>query len=130
MLQVLPQAAAPQLPAPLRPNPPPQGMGISPQGGTEALQEVRRCFDAVGELLADGRRYLTGDAFTAADLSFASLAAPAVGQPYGSAPGLGGDTPAAMRAEIEELRAHPAGRFALRLWAEERGVVLQAAAGS
>ena len=34
-------------------------------------------FDSVGERLADGRPYLMGDRFTAADLTFASLSAPA-----------------------------------------------------
>lgn len=116
---------------------------------------------------ADGRRYLTGDRFTAADLTFAALAAPAVGQPYGTAPGLGPDMPPTMRAQVraghpplslpsilrcmqgrrivmlschvilahlphslqstqvEALRGHPAGQFALRLWAAERDVVLR-----
>ena len=38
-------------------------------------------FDFVGELLADGRPYLCGDRFTAADLTFAALAAPMVVPP-------------------------------------------------
>ena len=100
-------------------------MRITPENGAAALEKIKTAFDQVAALLADGRPYLTGSTFTAADLSFASLAAPAVGQPYASAPGLGEGTPAAMREQLGELRAHPAGRFALRMWAEERGAVLR-----
>ena len=102
-------------------------MGISPEAGAAALLDVRRCFDEVGQLLADGRPFLTGDAFTAADITFAALAAPAIGQAYAFVPGLSEQTPPAMRAEVEELRAHPAGQFALRLWREQRAVVAPAA---
>lgn len=104
-------------------------MRITPENGEAALGKVRQAFDSVAARLADGRRYLAGDALTAADLTFACLAAPAVGQPYnGATPGLESpDMPPAMREQVEQLRAHPAGRFALRLWAEERGVVLQGA---
>lgn len=102
-----------------------QGMRITPENGEAALGKVRRVFDSVAERLADGRRYLAGDAFTAADLTFACLAAPAVGQPYNDAPPALEDLPPAMREQVEGMRAHPAGRFALRLWADERGAVLQ-----
>lgn len=99
---------------------PTQTMGITPEAGAAALQKICHCFDEAGALLADGRPFLTGDSFTAADITFAALAAPAVGQAYAAAPGLSDATPPAMRAEIEELRAHPAGRFALRMWGEQR----------
>ena len=100
-------------------------MRITPENGAAALSKIKVAFDEVAALLADGRPYLTGASFTAADLAFASLAAPALGQPYACAPALDADTPAAMREQLEELRAHPAGRFALRLWAEERGSALR-----
>lgn len=61
-----------------------------------------------------------GEQLTAADLSFAALAAPAVGQAYASAPGLSERTPAAIWEEVEALRATAAGQLALRLWATER----------
>lgn len=116
-------------PAPLPPSS--QGMRITPENGGAALATIHQVFDDVARPLSDGRRYLAGDAFTAADLSFACLAAPAVGQPYNdAAPGLDSpDMPAAMREQVQALRSHPAGRFALRLWAEERGVVLVQADG-
>ena len=99
-------------------------MHITPENGAAALERIRRTFDTVAARLADGRRYLAGPQLTAADLTFAALAAPAVGQAYGAAPGLGDATPQAMRDEVEALRAHPAGQYALRLWREERSVVV------
>lgn len=101
-------------------------MGISAEAGAAALQEIRRCFDEVGQQLADGRPFLTGATFTAADITFAALAAPAIGQAYASVPWLSDEAPPAMRAVVEELRAHPAGQFALRLWREQRAVVVPA----
>lgn len=113
----------PRLPRTPRP-PHLQGLRITPENGEACLGTIRRVFDSVAARLADGRRYLAGDAFTAADLTFACLAAPALAQPYnGATPGLDSpDIPPAMREQVQALRAHPAGRFALRLWAEERGV--------
>lgn len=101
-----------------------QGIGTTPERGAAALVKIKSTFDEVGALLADGRPYLVGNTFTAADLTFAALAAPAVGQPYAAAPGLDAETPAAMRQQVEELRAHPAGQFVLRLWETQRGIVV------
>ena len=59
---------------------------IGPETGAQAGAAVQRTFDAVAARLEDGRRYLCGDAFTAADLAFAALAAPAIVPPeYGIA---------------------------------------------
>ena len=75
--------------------------------------------DCVAELLADGRPYLLGERFSAADLTFAALAAPIMVPPvYGvplPPPELL-DAPTA--ALVERGRAHPAGAFALRLYDE------------
>jgi len=77
----------------------------------------------VGERLGDGRRYLVGDRLGAADLALATLIAPAVLPPEytGPLPSMD-ELPAAMRREVEEIRAHPAGQFTLRLFREERGL--------
>lgn len=101
------------------------GMRISEDRGQVALKRVQGVFAEVDGLLADGRPYLVdrAQALTAADLAFAALAAPALGQPYAVAPGLGESTPPKMREEVEALRATLAGQFALRIW-KERGVVL------
>jgi glutathione S-transferase len=91
--------------------------------GTAAasLERVDAVFDAVAERLADGRRFLAGDRFTAADLTFAALAAPVVlPAGYGSPLPPLDALPAAMAREVQRLRAHPAGGFATRMYAEER----------
>lgn len=102
-------------------------MKTTPENGEKALGKIRATFDRAAALLQDGRPFLAGAQFTAADLTFAALAAPALGQAYGSAPGLSDDSPPAYREVVEELRAHPAGRHALRMWQELRGEVLPAA---
>lgn len=105
-----------------------RGMCISEANGVLALDQIRAEFAAVGTLLADGRRFLCGDAagFTAADLTFAALAAPPLGVPYGEHPPWDSveALPAPLRDVAVELRETPAGRFALRLWAEERSRVV------
>lgn len=71
--------------------------------------------------LEDGRRYLCGDAFTAADLAFAALAAPVIVPPeYGTPLPAPDELPAEMAAGVRAFRAHPAGEFASRLFREER----------
>jgi glutathione S-transferase len=77
--------------------------------------------DWVAEQLADGRPYLLGERFSAADLTFAALAAPIVLPPvYGvELPPLALlDAPTAQL--VERGRAHPAGAFALRLYDERK----------
>jgi glutathione S-transferase len=88
---------------------------------TRAERIVRATFDEVGALLADGRAFLAGDRFSGADLDFASLsAAVLLPSEYGvPLPALDAFPPAA-RALFDELRAHPAGAFALRLYRTER----------
>ena len=94
---------------------------IGPETGTEAGAAVRRTFDAVAARLGDGRRYLCGDAFTAADLAFAALAAPVlVPREYGVPLPQPDELPPDMAAGVRAFRAHTAGAFALRLFGEER----------
>jgi len=95
---------------------------ITPESAQRSLERVRDVFREVDERLADGRRYLVGERFTAADLTFAALAAPAL-FPAGcraAYPALD-EAPAAMREEVLRLRNSDAGRFALRAYLEERG---------
>jgi len=97
-----------------------RALDITP--GVEAQDEalVWREFDAVAEMLADGRPYLTGERFTAADLTFAALAAP-ITMPAVYGVGLPPleSLDATTAAIVRRGRDHPAGRFALRL-TEER----------
>ena len=97
--------------------------GLTDARAAAALDRVRRRFDGIAERLADGRPHLLGDAFSAADLSFASLAAAVLMPPTYSVPlpqpeDIDPDTAAVVR----ELRAHPAGQFALRLYGERPAI--------
>jgi len=87
----------------------------------ESRVRVRAVFDEVGERLGDGRRFLVGDRFSAADLTFAALAAAVLvpsryGVPLPPLEGL----PEPFAGEVRTLREHPAGAFALRLYDQER----------
>jgi glutathione S-transferase len=99
-----------------------RALGIVPgvEVGDEAV--VWEEFDWVAGMLADGRPYLLGERFSAADVTFAALAAPIVlPSRYGvTLPPLELlDAPTS--ALVERGRAHAAGAFALRMVAEERG---------
>ena len=95
---------------------------IGPETGTQAGAAVQRTFDAVAARLDDGRRYLCGDAFTAADLAFAALAAPASSRrEYGVPLPQPDELPPDMAAGVRAFRAHPGG--GLRLPALPRGAL-------
>jgi glutathione S-transferase len=93
--------------------------------GVERQDEatVWREFDFAAGLLATGRPYLAGDRFSAADLTFAALAAPMVVPPeYTVAlPQPGPAMPQDSLRIVERAREHPAGRHALRMFREHRG---------
>lgn len=98
-----------------------KGMNITEESAERSLVRVREVFKGVGERIADGRSYLVGKHFTAADLSFAALAAPVVlPRGYGShLPSLA-DMPSSVLPVIEEMRTTAAGEFAMRLYRDER----------
>ncbi len=101
-------------------------LGVTPARAVRALERTRETFDRVDALLADGRRFLTGDTLTYADITFASLAALAVLPPEYPGPSFPGrrltieELDADWRAAVEAFRARPAGQFVLRLYREER----------
>jgi glutathione S-transferase len=96
-------------------------LGISAERVAAGMGRVRAILDEVEGRLADGRRYLCGDTFTAADLTFACMAAPLVVPPeYGIKLPAPAELPEAIRGEVLAFRARPAGAFALRLFAEDR----------
>jgi glutathione S-transferase len=94
---------------------------ISPESAQRSLDRVRDVLRGVDQHLSDGRRFLTGDRFTAADLTFAALAAPVLFPVECRAvlPTLD-DIPVPMRDEVLRLRNTVAGRFALQLFSQER----------
>jgi glutathione S-transferase len=96
-------------------------LDVTPATAAQSEATVRTSFDAVAERLSDGRPYLCGERFSAADLTFASLSAPMLMPPeYGVPLPQPGDLPAAMAATVRELREHPAGAHALRMFRGER----------
>lgn len=104
-----------------------RSLRVNPATAQRAHDRIVEIFDAVGAKLADGRRYLVGDRFTLADLSFAALAAPALlieqGEGFDARLPTRVEAPAVVRAFADELRATRAGRHAVRMFAEERGSV-------
>lgn len=105
-----------------------RALQVDPVRVDRSIDVVRSVFAEFGDRIA-GRRYLVGDRFTVADLAFAALAAPAI-MPS-RAEGYAGNLPALdelppRAADLaRELRATTAGRYALRMFAEERQVVVQ-----
>lgn len=82
---------------------------------------VLATFDSIAERLHDGRPYLFGERFTAADLTFAALAAAVVVPPgYGTPLPQPDVLPEPVARDVAMFRAHPAGAFALRLFREQR----------
>jgi glutathione S-transferase len=78
-------------------------------------------FDFVAELLSDGRRYLWGERFGAADLTFAALSAALIVPPvYGVPLPQPDEAPPEIAEFVERARAHPAGNYALTLFADHR----------
>lgn len=96
-----------------------RGMSIDAAGAARSLTRVIETFADVEQRLADGRRYLTGDRFTAADLAFASLAAPVVLPPgYIDRVMPKERLPASIRPDLDAFRASAAGKFVIRLYEE------------
>ena len=89
--------------------------------GRASFARAAKAMGQISAWLAEGRRYLVGDRFTAADLAVAALAAPLVHAPqYGGAMPPFDALPAGMRADIERLRTGRAGAYVLELYARER----------
>ena len=98
-----------------------RGMNITAESAERSLDYVRTVFASVDELLVDGRTFLTGDLFSAADLTFAALAAPALlPKNYGSRLPSLDDVPTELLATIDEFRTSAAGAFALRIYRDHR----------
>ncbi len=100
-----------------------RALDIDRSTAERSRDKVRELFEAVGERIR-GRRHLVGDSFTAADLAFSCMAAPALlptrAEGYGAWLPPRDAVDPEIRAVIEELRASEAGKFALRMFANER----------
>ncbi len=100
-----------------------RGLKVNEAGVERSRVKIEEAFAMIEARLADGRRYLVGDRFSVADLTFASLASPVLlprEHPFGLPPA--DDFPEAARTQIEAWRASPAGTFALRIYADHRAV--------
>ena len=89
----------------------------------KAMTRMREELDAAAVRL-ETSPYLCGDRFTAADLTFAALLSPVLcisrEEGFGATLPSLDDFDEEARALLDEARAHPAGRFALRMFSEER----------
>ncbi len=98
-----------------------KGMRIGPETEPWALARLEPLLDDVDARLADGRPYLCGDRFTAADLTFASLAAPIVDlSDVRSSPVADDALPRGFREGRRSFRARPSGEWVARLLRDDR----------
>jgi glutathione S-transferase len=98
-----------------------RGLKIDAAGAERSRKKIEETFDAVDKKLADGRKYLAGDRFTIADLTFAALASPILfprEHPIGLPPP--DELTPAAQAQVQEWRARPAGRHGLSLYERHR----------
>jgi glutathione S-transferase len=87
----------------------------------EDQPRVRRSFELMSERLSDGRPFLCGERFTAADLTFAALAGAVLVPEQYSIPLPQPDVlPPALAATIRDLRSQPAGAHALAMFRDQR----------
>jgi len=98
---------------------------LSTNSADDNLNQIKKVFDQVTELLSDNRKFLVGDQFTLADLSFAAAAAPMI-LPVefgGSLPEIN-EISDSYRAAVIALRETSAGQFVFRMYLENRPVML------
>jgi glutathione S-transferase len=104
---------------------------LSPKKVQDSLVQIRTIFAAVDTRLASGARFLVGDQLTLSDLAFSVAAAPVVLPPgYGGPMPSFSEMPSQVQAVVNEMRAHQAGAFALRIYQEQRYLLGSEAAAS
>ncbi|GAQ92507.1 hypothetical protein KFL_010340010 [Klebsormidium nitens] len=99
-----------------------QAFNLTEDGYRRSLSRLEAVFTEVDKTLADGRPYLTGDQFTAADLTLAALAYPAIMPPEMKVPKFPpvDRLPAEMRDLTLAWRERPFGKLVLRAYEKER----------
>ena len=104
-------------------------LNLSEASRDRAMARVREEFEGAAARLEQSE-YLCGDHFTAADLTIAALASPVLcttrEEGYGAVLPSRDALDAEARELVDEMRAHPAGQFALRVYSKERRRVLRA----
>lgn len=90
---------------------------LNPKRIEEALSQIRSIFDQVDARLAAAPKALVGTSVTLSDLTFAVAAAPVVlPAAYGGPIPSLAEMPAPIQAVVAEMRARPAGAYALRVY--------------
>ena len=99
-----------------------RSLGLTPEDLAAAPGKTTAFLDTIAERLSDGRRFLNGDFFGIHDIAFAAMASPAVCPTEGyPAPHFQPeDFPDVHAERIRGFREHPAGAYAMRLYAENR----------
>jgi glutathione S-transferase len=96
-------------------------LGLGPSTEADDTRVVWAEFDHVAGLLADGRPFLCGDRFTAADLTFACMSAAVIApREYGVVLPQPDVLAPATAALVRRAREHPGGAYALRMFADHR----------
>lgn len=107
-----------------------RGLKVDAAGAERSRAKVLTALDRLDATLSDGRAFLVGDHFSAADLTLATLLSPLVQPPEhpitGPARALVSGTPR-LDALRDEFCARPSGAFALRLYRELRTAKASAA---
>jgi glutathione S-transferase len=99
-----------------------RGLGCNKPGSRErSLEAIETVFKEVEDTLADGRPYICGSRFTAADLALAALGGPLVAPPQlpTYVPKVD-DCPAEMATVMKRLQGTPAGQHILKMYATKR----------
>jgi glutathione S-transferase len=98
-----------------------RAMKITPKGAERSRQKIDEVFGEVEKRLADGRKFLVGDGLSAADITFASLAAVVLlPEQYAATLPKLEELPEEAQVHIRAWREHPAGQFAIRLFRDHR----------
>ena len=105
-----------------------RSMKIDAAGAERSRVKIDATFDRIEQVIGDGRRYIAGDRFTVADLTFAALAAPVLLPANHPRQAFDIDLfPEAARDQIRRWRDRPAGQFGMRLYADDRVALPRAA---
>ncbi len=98
-----------------------RGLRVDPPGVERSRAKLEVLMAEIEARLADGRTFLAGDAFSAADLTFAALSAPlAFPDAYARTAVPFERLSVEAKAMIEEFRARPAGQFVTRMYESRR----------
>lgn len=91
----------------------------------DTSKQITEVYDRVDTLLSDGRQYLVGDKFSAADLTFAALSYPLVASVLpemfkNRVPPPLESFPEKYREQVAIWMNSPAGKHAIRMYSEHR----------